>query len=122
MYESGEMYLETILVLKKTKEQVRSIDIAKKLNFSKPSVSRGVGLLKKDGFIKIDDDGYIELTDKGIDKANAIYERHQILTEFLEITAKVDRDIAEDDACRIEHILSEETFDGIKKYLLTINK
>lgn len=117
MHESGEMYLETILLLKKQNGNVRSIDIARELDFSKPSVSRGVGILKTDGYITVDSKGYIELTDKGIDKANSIYEKHQYLTEFLEVTAKVSKEVAEDDACKIEHIISDEVFEGIKKFL-----
>lgn len=117
MHESGEMYLETILLLKKQNGNVRSIDIARELDFSKPSVSRGVGILKTDGYITVDSKGYIELTDKGMDKANSIYEKHQYLTEFLEVTAKVSKEVAEDDACKIEHIISDEVFEGIKKFL-----
>ncbi len=117
MYESGENYLETILVLKKRNGVVRSIDIARELNFSKPSVSRAVGLLKEDGYIEMDREGQICLTETGICKAESIYERHQILTRFLIQTAGVSEGTAEEDACRIEHILSEETYIGIKKYL-----
>lgn len=119
MQESGEMYLETILVLKNKNEFVRSIDIAKQLGFSKPSVSRGIGILKSNGYIIVDDKGYIDLTNKGKEKANSIYEKHQILTRFLMNTAKVTRETAEDDACKIEHIISDEVFEGIKKFLNT---
>ena len=83
MQESGEMYLETILILKNKNEFVRSIDVAKHLGFSKPSVSRGVGILKAEGYIVIDDNGHINLTDKGNQKAKYVYEKHRILTEFL---------------------------------------
>jgi Mn-dependent DtxR family transcriptional regulator len=117
MYESGENYLETILVLSKRGGSVRSIDIARELNFSKPSVSRAVGILREDGFITIEEDGIIKLTDKGEYKANKVYERHQLLTAFLINTAGVSPKTAEEDACRIEHIISEDTFKGIKKYL-----
>lgn len=116
MYESGENYLETILLLKKRKGLVRSIDIARELNFSKPSVSRAVGILKEDGFILVDESGYIELTDKGSQKAESVYERHRYLTLFLEKIINVSSEIAEEDACKIEHIISEETFQNIKKY------
>ena len=109
MHESGEMYLETILLLKKQNGNVRSIDIARELGFSKPSVSRGVGILKNDGYIK--------LTEKGTEKATAVYEKHECLTEFLMHTAKVSKEVAEDDACKIEHIISDEVFEGIKKFL-----
>lgn len=117
MYESGEMYLETIYVLKNKNGSVRSIDIAKELEYSKPSVSRGVGILKKESYITVDENGYINLTDKGLTKAKNVFEKHQYLTDFLIKTAKVSKEIAEEDACRMEHIISEETFQGIKKYL-----
>lgn len=117
MYESGENYLETILRIKEEKGSVRSIDIARALNFSKPSVSRAVSLLKKDAYIEVETTGEIKLTEKGREKAEAIYERHQLLTEFLMKTAEVTKEIAEQDACRIEHIISEEVMKGIKKYL-----
>lgn len=117
MYESGEMYLETIYVLKNKNGSVRSIDIAKELDYSKPSVSRGVGILKKDCYITIDENGYIDLTNKGLLKAKNVFEKHQYLTAFLIETAKVSKEIAEEDACKMEHIISEETFQGIKKYL-----
>lgn len=117
MHESREMYLETILILKKRKGQVRSIDIARELSFSKPSVSRAVGILRVDDFILVDSNGYIELTEKGKEKAKDIYEKHKILTTFLVNTIKVSPEIAEEDACRIEHIISDDSFQGIKKYL-----
>ncbi len=120
MNESGENYLETILVLTNRMGAVRSIDIARELGYSKPSVSRAVGLLKADGFINTDTDGNIRLTDKGKEKAAGIFERHQLLTEFLATTAGVSREIAEADACRIEHIISQETFQGIVAYLHNI--
>lgn len=119
MQESGEMYLETILVLKNKNEYVRSIDVARQLGFSKPSVSRGIGILKSDGYITVNDKGYIDLTDKGKQRANFIYEKHQLLTEFLMDTAKVAKEIAEGDACKIEHVISDEVFEGIKKFLNT---
>lgn len=117
MYESREMYLETILILRKRKGQVRSIDVARELNFSKPSVSRAVGILKDDDFILVDANGYIELTEKGKKKAKDIYEKHKVLTTFLTNVIKVSPEIAEEDACRIEHVISEDTFQGIKRYL-----
>lgn len=117
MYESGEMYLETILILKKRNGQVRSIDIARELKFSKPSVSRGVGILKDDGYITIDSSGYIELSEKGNRVAKYIYEKHKILTEFFTTVVKVSPETAEEDACRIEHVISDETFQGLKKLL-----
>lgn len=117
MYESGEMYLETILVLKKRNGQVRSIDIARELNFSKPSVSRAIGILKDEGYILVDNNNYIELTEKGNKKAKDIYEKHKVLTMFLTDIIKVSSETAEEDACRIEHIISDETFRGIKRFL-----
>lgn len=117
MYESGENYLETILLLKERQGSVRSIDIARTLDFSKPSVSRAVGILKEDGYITIEIGGDIELTDKGKEKAAAIYERHQLLTAFLQKVAGVSEIIAEDDACRMEHIISDDVFQGIKRFM-----
>ncbi|SHI72329.1 iron (metal) dependent repressor, DtxR family [Clostridium cavendishii DSM 21758] len=117
MYESGENYLETILILKKEIGSVRAIDIAKKLNFSKPSVSRALGILREEKYIDIDSNGYILFTDIGAEKAEAIYERHKILTKFLVKTASISEKVAEEDACKIEHIISDETFKGIKKFI-----
>lgn len=117
MYESGEMYLETILILKKRNGQVRSIDIARELDFSKPSVSRAVGILKDDEFISIDESGLIDLTEKGKVRAKSIYEKHKNLTAFLIEIVGVSPEIAEEDACRMEHFISEETFEGIKRLL-----
>ncbi len=112
---SGEMYLESIYVLCKTKTSVRSIDVAEHMNFSKPSVSRGVGLLKKQGYITVDENGYISLTDKGNEHAQKIYERHTILSRAL-IMLGVDEKTASEDACKIEHVISDESFAAIKKY------
>ena len=117
MYESGENYLETILILANRIGNVRSIDIARELNFSKPSVSRAVGVLREDGYININKDGYITFTEKGRLLATSIYERHNILTGFLHKVAGVSLKTAEEDACRIEHYISEETFAGIKRYM-----
>lgn len=117
MDESREMYLETILVLKKRNGQVRSIDIARELNYSKPSISRAVGLLKDDECISVDKSGLIDLTDKGKAEAKDIYEKHKILTEFFIKVLEVSPEIAEEDACRMEHFISDETFKGIKKFL-----
>ena len=117
MYESGENYLETILKLKKERGAVRSVDIARELNFSKPSVSRAMGILKEEGCIVVDKDGHIELTEDGRDKAEHIFERHQFLARFLETVAGVDEETAEKDACKMEHILSEKTIEGLRVYL-----
>lgn len=114
MYESGEDYLETILLIKKRNGAVRSIDIARELNYSKPSVSRAVGILKEEGYIIVNLNGYIDLTEVGYQKANAIYERHSIIKQFLIDIVGVSEENAEKDACRIEHHISDETFKKIK--------
>lgn len=117
LQESGEMYLETILILSQKSEFVRSVDISEHMGYSKPSVSRAVGLLKKDEFITVDKEGHIHLTDKGRPLAEKILDRHTILTEML-IRLGVDRQTASNDACRIEHVVSDETFEVIKNHLL----
>jgi Mn-dependent DtxR family transcriptional regulator len=117
LYESGEDYIETIYRLKRKNGSVRSIDVAKELGFSRPSVSRAVSILKKDGYIIVDETGNLELTDKGKKKATGVYDRHKTLTKFLIETAGVSEKTAEADACRIEHIISESTFRGIKKFM-----
>lgn len=116
MQESGEMYLETILILSRTKGQVRSIDIVDYLSFSKPSVSRAVGLLKSGGYILVDPEGYITLTDAGREVAEKIYERHTTLTELL-TRLGVDPDVAAEDACRMEHTISDESFEALKRHM-----
>ena len=115
MKESGEMYLESIYVLCSEKPAVRSIDVAEHMNFSKPSVSRAVGLLKKDGYIEVDNDGYISLTQAGKDMANKIFERHTVLTKML-VSLGVDEKTAAEDACRMEHVISDTTFNAMKKH------
>lgn len=117
MYESGENYLETILILKQKKGTVRSIDVARELGFSKPSVSRAMGLLKDAGFLKKDAGGELVLTEAGEKEAAAILGRHKFLTDFLVQIAKVDEKTAEEDACRMEHVISEETYEGLKNYM-----
>ncbi len=113
--ESGEMYLETILVLSGEKPAVRSIDIGEHMGFSKPSVSRAVGKLKSDGYINVDGSGYITLTDSGRAIAERIYDRHNTLEKiFMEMG--VDQKTAEDDACKLEHYLSDTTYDAMKRY------
>ncbi|MBR5922291.1 MAG: metal-dependent transcriptional regulator [Clostridia bacterium] len=113
--ESGEMYLETIYVLSKKSSAVRSIDVGEALGFSKPSVSRAVGLLKKDGLVKTDESGYLKLTTLGEERAKMIYERHTLLSRLL-INIGVDEETAVEDACRIEHYISEKTFEAIKRH------
>lgn len=113
LHESGENYLETILMLEKEKGFVRSVDIAERLNFSKPSVSRAMGILKKNGYITVEEGGRIVLTKAGLKEAERIYERHVILTKYL-ISIGVQEDTAAYDACRMEHVISAETFDRMK--------
>lgn len=116
MKESGEMYLESIYVLCNEKKDVRSIDVAERMNYSKPSVSRAIGLLKNEGYIIVDKDGYISLTELGIEKSKSIFERHTVLTKML-ISFGVDEETADEDACRMEHVISEKTFNAMKRYL-----
>jgi len=113
--ESGQMYLETIYVLSKTKNLVRAIDVCEQMGYSKPSVSRAMGILKKESLISIDPSGHIALTDKGRAIAESMYERHTLLSSFLE-SIGVNSEIAAEDACRIEHCISEESFEAIKKF------
>ena len=117
LQESGEMYLETILVLTRRSPHVRAIDVSEYMGYSKPSVSRAVSILKEDGYITMEAGGDIELTEKGREKAAAIYERHKLLTSFLQKVAGVPEEVAEDDACRMEHIISDEVFQGIKRFM-----
>ena len=116
LQESGEMYLETILILGERKGSVRAIDIGEYMGFSKPSVSRAMGLLRTGGFISVDSKGQITLTGIGKDTARKIYERHKILTEFL-VELGVDAETASADACKIEHDISDKSFDAIKKHV-----
>ena len=118
LLESGEMYLETILVLSQKKNHVRSIDVAEEMSFSKPSVSRAMGILKKGGYIEIDSLGHITLTDSGREAAERIYERHRILSEIL-IRLGVDEKTATEDACKMEHYISDMSFAAIKEHLRT---
>lgn len=118
LLESGEMYLETILILSKQKPDVRSIDISEYMGYSKPSVSRAVGILKKGGYILVDQNGFITLTPSGMKIASGIYERHTTLTDIL-VRLGVDRETAAEDACKMEHYISEKTFQAIKNHLET---
>ena len=115
--ESGEMYIENIYVLTKQNDRVRSIDVCERMGYSKPSVSRAIGILKKDGYILVDASGYITLTESGIAVAEKIYERHTILTGFLE-SIGVSHETAVSDACKMEHIISDEAFLAIKKSVI----
>lgn len=116
LQESGQMYLETILILSKKSNSVRSIDISEYMSFSKPSVSRAVNLLKDGGYILISKEGYITLTASGREIAEKIYERHTILTKCL-IALGVSEETAAEDACKIEHDISDETFAAIKSHV-----
>jgi len=113
LYASGEDYLEAVLVLQRKQGMVRSVDLARHMGFSKPSISHAVGGLKNGGFLIVDDDGFLHLTAIGQEVAEKIYERHQFFTEQL-VAAGVDRETAEQDACRIEHVISEEAFEKLK--------
>ena len=113
--ESGQMYLETIFVLSKQKSLVRAIDVCEHMGYSKPSVSRAMGILKKEALVAIDPSGHITLTEKGQAIAESMYERHTLLSSFLE-SIGVDGETAAEDACRIEHCISEESFEAIKKF------
>lgn len=116
MLESGEMYLETIYILSRSSSAVRAIDVGEYMGFSKPSVSRAIGLLKKSGLAVTDAQGYIKLTPEGEEKAKKIYERHNVLTKLF-IDLGVDEETAANDACRIEHYMSDRTFDAIKAHM-----
>ena len=116
IHESGEMYLETIYVLLQKNRPVRSIDISEHMGYSKPSVSRAVGLLKNGGYILVDKDGYITLTENGKALAHKIYDRHTVLSGLL-IALGVDPKVASEDACRLEHAISDESFAAIKRHM-----
>ena len=115
--ESGEMYLETILILSKENSHVRSIDVCDHMGFSKPSVSRAIGLLKSGGYVNVDKDGYLTLSELGFELANKVYERHNLLTKFL-VSLGVEKETASADACKIEHVISDESFEAIKKTVI----
>ena len=116
LQESGEMYLETIYVLNKKGGGVRSVDVGEYMGYSKPSVCRAVGLLKQGGYVVMDADGYLTLTDIGVEVAEKLYERHTLLTQLL-VRLGVDSETATDDACKIEHHLSDRSFAAIKTYM-----
>lgn len=116
LQESGEMYLEAILILSNQMNDVRSLDVAEYRNYSKPSVSRAVKLLRDGGYITVDDGGFLHLTEIGREVAEKIYDRHRVLTEFLK-SLGVDEETASSDACRMEHVISDTTLEAIKAYL-----
>ena len=113
---SGEMYLESIYVLSKTKSPVCSIDVAEYMSYSKPSVSRGIGILRKEKYITVDNDGYISLTDSGLLLARKIYEKHTVLSKILTMLG-VDEKTAIEDACKIEHVISDKSFQALKRHI-----
>jgi len=116
LQESGEMYLESIYVLSQTNDSIHAIDVSGYMGYSKPSVSRAMGILKKEGYITVDADCHIHLTESGISVAETMYRRHTLLTDFL-TRLGVDEKIASNDACKIEHVISEESFSAIEKYM-----
>lgn len=116
LQESGEMYLETIYILTQKNAHVRSIDVCDYMGFSKPSVSRAIGLLKTGGYVNVDADGYLTLTELGREVAMKMYDRHRLLTEFL-MELGVSEETAADDACKIEHHISDESFEALKRHI-----
>lgn len=116
LQESGQMYLETIYVLSQTKGEVHSVDVGEHMGYSKPSVSRAIGILKQGGYVAMAENGALTLTESGLSVAQKIYERHTILTEWL-VSLGVDRDTALQDACKMEHDISDVSLNAIKAYL-----
>ena len=119
LQQSGEMYLETILILSQSGEPVHAVDVAKHMSFSKPSVSRALGLLRDGGYLEVDSQGHLHLSPSGAEVAEKIYERHRLMTEFL-VFLGVAREIAAADACKMEHDISEESFEAFKKYAVKL--
>ena len=115
LHESAEMYLETIYVLSQQSSTVRSVDVAEYMGYSKPSVSRAVGLLKQGGYLTVDKEGFLSLTEQGLQVAQTIFERHTLLSRVL-MALGVSEATALEDACKIEHVLSEETFEALKRH------
>ena len=115
LQESGEMYLETILILSEQNNYVRSIDVGEYMGYTKPSVSRAIGLLKNGGYVTVDPEGHLFLTEAGMEVAGKIYARHKALTKFL-VKIGVDEQTAAEDACKIEHVISDESFEAIRRY------
>ena len=120
LQESGEMYLETILILSQQSLAVRSIDVAEYMGFSKPSVSRAIGLLKTGGYLTVDKKGFLLLTESGKEVASTIYERHKVLTDYL-VNIGVDAAVASKDACKMEHVISAETFEALCRHAETMS-
>lgn len=116
LQESGEMYLETLLILTTHSSTVRAVDVSEYMGYSKPSVSRAIGLLKSGGYVVTDDDGFLHLTEQGVARAQKVMERHTVLTRYL-TSIGVNEQTAADDACRIEHVISDESFAAIKRLM-----
>ena len=121
LHESGQMYLEAIYVLLQKSDRIRAIDVGAYLGYTKPSVSRAIGLLKKSEHISVDSDGYISMTKKGHDFAEQLYERHTVLSNML-MALGIDEETATEDACRIEHVISEKSFAAVKEHYLSYKK
>lgn len=121
LHESGQMYLETIYLLLQKNDKIRAIDVCNHLNYSKPSVSRAIGLLKKGEYVVVDKDGFITMTDLGKQVAETLYERHTILANLF-VSLGVDKQTATEDACRIEHVISDKSFSAIKNHFLSNKK
>ena len=121
MHESGQMYLEAIYVLLQKNEKIRAIDVGSYLGYTKPSVSRAIGLLKNSEHITVDSEGYIKMTPKGEEFSAQLYERHTVLTNML-MALGIDEETASEDACRIEHVISEKSFTAVKKHYLDYKK
>ena len=116
LYESGQMYLETIYVLSQSQNHVRAIDVSEHMGYSKPSVSRAVSTLKKNGYLIVNEEGGLQLTDRGLEVAQTMYERHTVLTKLLMLLG-VDEETATEDACRMEHVISDKSFDAMKDHM-----
>lgn len=121
LHESGQMYLESIYILLQQYAKIRAIDVGTYLGYTKPSVSRAVGILKKGEYITVDSDGYISLTSTGKELAEKLYERHTVLTNML-MALGIDKETATEDACRIEHVISDKSFDVVKKHYFDYKK
>ena len=119
--ESGEMYLETILILSQKSPYVRSIDVGEYMGFSKPSVSHAMGLLRSGGYVNVDENGYLTLTEAGAELAGKIYERHRVLTRILTLLG-VDEKTAAEDACKMEHDISDESFEALKRHVEKVER
>ena len=120
LQESGEMYLETILVLSEERSYVRAVDVGEYMGFSKPSVSRAMRLLREAGYVQTDENGFLQLTESGKARAKKIYERHTVLSEYLKKIGVSD-EVAVDDACKLEHYMSDETFEALRRQLEAIS-